>query len=87
MGKPQDRLAGISMIELRLVACFLASLLVSSTGADRSDAFIGYSEGGKAAKLPKCVDKDDKSCALWEKDKQCIDNPYYMRESCPNACK
>jgi ShK domain-like len=69
-----------------LIVLFCVLFYCSPIRADRSDAFIGYSEQGRSEKLPKCVDRES-SCSKWEQDKQCIFNPYFMRESCPVACK
>jgi hypothetical protein len=70
-----------------LVSVFFCALCLKiSVKADRSDAFIGYSEEGRREKLPKCVDKE-RDCGKWEQDKQCLRNPYFMREACPITCR
>ncbi|KAK9814130.1 hypothetical protein WJX72_001053 [[Myrmecia] bisecta] len=59
---------------------------------DRTDAFIGYQEAGKAVDVPsspgkqQCIDKDPR-CAKWAGDGECLANPYYMRSGCPESCQ
>ena len=53
----------------------------------RDDAFIGYEE-----KSNKCIDSKP-DCERWAKNNQCLENAYFMRESCAKvelaflACK
>lgn len=65
-----------------LILAWMASNRATS---DRSDAFIGYSEGKSIARAG-CQDKET-GCAIWQKDGECVANPYYMRVYCAQSCQ
>ena len=59
----------------------------SSAASEREDAFVGYSEDlTLSTSRARCQDKEDR-CAVWQKDGQCLANPYYMRLSCAHSCQ
>ena len=66
---------------LLLIACIAANL----ANSERSDAFIGYSEDASNNAPARCQDKED-GCPVWQKDGECLANPYYMRFKCPRSC-
>ncbi|DBB01812.1 TPA: hypothetical protein ACH3X1_000424 [Trebouxia sp. C0004] len=61
-------------------------LFISLSAGERTDAFIGYNENFKLDGVKaNCKNKEDR-CAAWQKDGQCLANPYYMRSNCAQAC-
>ena len=69
------------MLYLVTVATLLST---ASAALDRSDALIGYSE--KHQRDTRCQDQHDK-CKEWQQAGQCLENPYYTRHACPDACQ
>ena len=66
----------------------LILMLIASNPAtsDRTDAFIGYSEDKSINARSRCQDKES-GCAIWQKDGECLANPYYMRVYCAQSCQ
>ena len=61
-------------------------LFINLSAGERTDAFIGYNEHFKVDGVKaNCKNKEDR-CAAWQKDGQCLANPYYMRSNCAQAC-
>lgn len=61
-------------------------LFIHLSAGERTDAFIGYNEHFKLdAVKANCKNNEDR-CASWQKDGQCLANPYYMRSNCAQAC-
>ena len=74
-------------LQLRSGAGILLTVCVAATFAssERSDAFIGYSEDVSSTARAECQDKEA-GCAAWQKDGECLANPYYMRFKCSQSC-
>ena len=68
----------------QLVALFL---FFGTVTTQRSEAFIGYNEEpiSDGARV-RCQNKEAR-CAEWQADGQCLENPYYMRFTCPQSCE
>ena len=67
-----------------IVSIVLLSLV---TASERADAFIGYNEDPTLDNArARCQNKQE-SCAAWQKEGQCVANPYYMRFNCAQSCQ
>lgn len=75
-------------LQLRSGAGLLLTVYVAATLAitERSDALIGYSEDVSSTARAICQDKED-GCAAWQRDGECLTNPYYMRFKCAQSCQ
>lgn len=77
-----------------LAACafFVLFFAMSNAAADRSSAFIGYSEHETAKTLSsaggasKCEDQDVE-CPGWASSGECDKNPGFMHPNCQMSCK
>lgn len=64
----------------------LVWMLSSPATSDRTDAFIGYSEDKSTTAQSSCQDKES-GCSIWQKNGECLANPYYMRVNCAQSCQ
>lgn len=70
--------AGILVVSLCTITEF--------TATQRTDAFVGYNEDPTLDNArARCNNKEDQ-CATWQKNGQCLANPYYMRVRCAQSC-